>query len=126
MVLPRALARFNRQVTNPVTGLVAGHLPGWGIVIHKGRNSGRAYRTPVMLFTRDGEYRIALTYGRDVDWVKNSLAAGGLAVETRGRVVQLTDPVVHHDPSASWAPPGVRQVLTGLSAEYYLEARAHA
>ncbi|WP_040779564.1 nitroreductase family deazaflavin-dependent oxidoreductase [Nocardia pneumoniae] len=124
MVLPHALANFNRHVTNPTTGLVAGRAPGFGIVLHKGRKSGRSYRTPVMVFDQDGAYRIALTYGRNVDWVKNICAAGGFALETRGRVVELTDPVVRHDRSASWAPLGVRQVLKAISAEYYVEARA--
>ncbi|WP_040835802.1 nitroreductase family deazaflavin-dependent oxidoreductase [Nocardia brevicatena] len=123
MVLPRALAKFNRKVTNPVAGLVVGRVPGWGIIVHVGRKSGRTYRTPVTLFVRDGVYRVALTYGRDVDWVKNILAAGEFAVETRGTTITLTDPVVHHDPSASWAPPGVRRMLRSLSAEYYVQAQ---
>ncbi|MGK8522799.1 nitroreductase family deazaflavin-dependent oxidoreductase [Nocardia asteroides] len=123
MVLPHALANFNRHVTNPTAGLVAGRVPGFGIVLHKGRKSGRSYRTPVMVFEQDGAYRIALTYGRDVDWVKNIRAAGGFALETRGRVVELTAPVVRHEPTAAWAPRGVRQVLKAISAEYFIEAR---
>ncbi|MEU2037323.1 nitroreductase family deazaflavin-dependent oxidoreductase [Nocardia niwae] len=123
MVLPHALAKFNRHVTNPAAGLIAGRAPGFGIVRHKGRKSGRSYRTPVMVFERHGAYRIALTYGRDVDWVKNIHAAGGFALETHGRVVDLTDPVVRHDPSAAWAPMGVQQVLKTISAEYYVESR---
>lgn len=124
MVLPRTLARFNRYVTNPVAGIGAGRIPGCGIVVHRGRRSGRTYRAPVMVFARDDHYRIALTYGRDTDWVKNCLAAGGCTLETRGASVALIDPVVHRDASASWAPPGIRQALTVLSAEYYLQARS--
>jgi deazaflavin-dependent oxidoreductase (nitroreductase family) len=123
MPLPQALAQFNRRVTNRVAGLVAGHAPGFGIVVHKGRKSGRVYRTPVTLFTHDGGYRIALTYGRNVDWLKNILAAGEFDLETAGRTVTLTDPVVCHDAGASWAPFGVRQALSTISAEYYVEAR---
>ncbi|MGQ4598457.1 nitroreductase family deazaflavin-dependent oxidoreductase [Nocardia sp. R6R-6] len=123
MVLPHALANFNRHVTNPTAGLVAGRAPGFGIVLHKGRRSGRSYRTPVMVFEQDGTYRIALTYGRNVDWVKNIRAAGGFALETRGHVVELTDLAVRHDRLASWAPSAVRPVLKTISAEYYVEAR---
>jgi deazaflavin-dependent oxidoreductase (nitroreductase family) len=123
MVLPHALANFNRHVTNPTAGLVAGRAPGFGIVLHKGRKSGRSYRTPVMVFEQDGAYRIALTYGRNVDWVKNISAAGTFALETRGHVVELTDPVVRRDPSAAWAPVGVRQVLKTISADCYVESR---
>ncbi|MEU7629667.1 nitroreductase family deazaflavin-dependent oxidoreductase [Nocardia sp. NPDC049220] len=123
MVLPRALANFNRHVTNPTAGLVAGRAPGFGIVLHKGRKSGRSYRTPVMVSVHDDNYRIALIYGRNADWVKNIRAAGGFTLETRGHVVELTEPVVLHGASGVWASPGVRQVLTALSADYYLQAR---
>ncbi|MCM6775497.1 nitroreductase family deazaflavin-dependent oxidoreductase [Nocardia sp. CDC159] len=123
MPLPQALARFNRRVTNRIASPVAGRSRGFGVVVHKGRKSGRIYRTPVTIFVRDGAYRIALTYGREVDWVKNILAAGTFELETGGQPLLLTDPVVRHDPAADWAPAGVRQLLRLVGAEYYLEAR---
>ncbi|NNH69378.1 nitroreductase family deazaflavin-dependent oxidoreductase [Nocardia uniformis] len=123
MPLPQALARFNRRVSNPVLGVMARYAPGFGIVIHTGRNSGRAYRAPVAVFERDGGYRIALTYGRDVDWLKNIRAAQTFDFETRGRIITLTDPVVGRDASASWAPVGIRQALVALKAEYFVQAR---
>ncbi|MFF3223862.1 nitroreductase family deazaflavin-dependent oxidoreductase [Nocardia suismassiliense] len=123
MVLPRALAKFNRHATNRAAGLFAGRAPGFALVQHKGRKSGRDYRTPVSVFEGDGVYRIALTYGRNTDWVKNITAAGGFTLHTRGRVIELTDPVVLHDPSVRWAPAVVRAWVKALSAEYYLEAR---
>nr|WP_067847651.1 nitroreductase family deazaflavin-dependent oxidoreductase [Nocardia lijiangensis] len=126
MVLPRAVARFNRHVTNPVAGLVAGTVPPFAMVRHKGRRSGRAYRTPVWVFEDDGVYRIALTYGREAEWVKNVLAAGVFELETKGHAVTLRDPVVLEDSSASWAPLGVRQVLWGIGAKHYLRATSAA
>ncbi|WP_063037156.1 nitroreductase family deazaflavin-dependent oxidoreductase [Nocardia pseudovaccinii] len=122
MVLPRTLAKMNRHVTNPILGRLAGKVPPMSMVVHKGRKSGRAYRTPVWAFENDGVYRIALTYGRDVDWVKNITAAGGFELEARGAVVLLIDPVVVHDASAAWAPLGVRQALKVMSATDYLQA----
>ena len=74
MAIPRAVARFNARVTNRVTRPLAGRLPGFGIVSHVGRRSGRIYRTPVNVF-RDGDHVIALTYGAESDWVKNVIAA---------------------------------------------------
>ncbi|MFE4461492.1 nitroreductase family deazaflavin-dependent oxidoreductase [Nocardia tengchongensis] len=123
MPLPRTLARINRKVSNPVLGVAARVTPMFGVVVHRGRKSGRVYRSPVMVFRRDDGYRIALTYGRDVDWLKNIRAAGSFEFETRGRTVTLTDPVLGHDASASWAPPLVRQVLVGLNAADYVQAR---
>ncbi|WP_370512159.1 nitroreductase family deazaflavin-dependent oxidoreductase [Skermania sp. ID1734] len=111
---------MNRKVTNRLTGTVAGHLPGYAIVVHKGRKSGREYRTPVSVFSYDDGYRFALTYGVDSDWVKNVLAEGGCLIETRGRTIRLTAPRLGEDASAAWAPFGVRQVLTTIAAPHYL------
>lgn len=65
MPLPPQLARFNRRVTNRITYPLSGHLPGFAIVVHTGRRSGRAYRTPVNAFRDGDDYIIALTYGAD-------------------------------------------------------------
>jgi deazaflavin-dependent oxidoreductase (nitroreductase family) len=107
----RRIARFNRLVTNRVLGPLAKYLPGMGVIVHRGRKSGCQYRTPVLIFHHDDRYVIALTYGPETDWVKNVLAAGGGALETRGRVVHLTQPRLFHDDRRRAMPPLVRQML---------------
>src|SRR5215217_8757279 len=108
MPLPRRLAKFNRVVTNRVVGPFARYLPGFAIVSHVGRHSGRTYRTPVNLFGRGDDYVIALTYGADSQWVRNVLAAGGADIESRGRRLHLVDPEVVRDPTRSLVPTPVR------------------
>lgn len=51
MPLPRTMARFNKIVTNRVATPFAQLLPGLAVVEHRGRRSGRVFRTPVLLFT---------------------------------------------------------------------------
>jgi hypothetical protein len=46
----RWLAKINIAFTNRITGLFAGWLPGFGILTHVGRKSGKVYRTPVNVF----------------------------------------------------------------------------
>lgn len=121
MALPRSIARFNRVVTNRVSRHVATFLPGFAIAEHRGRTSGKTYRTPVNVFVVDGRYRFALTYGAHSDWVRNVVAAGGCTIVTRRRTVRLTDPRIGTDGTHSWAPPGVRTVLEAISADQYLE-----
>jgi deazaflavin-dependent oxidoreductase (nitroreductase family) len=122
MPLPKGLARFNRWVTNPMTRTFAGRLPGFAIVVHRGRTSGRLYRTPVNAFARpDGGYTLALTYGPDSQWVRNVVAQGGCTLETAGRRVEQTNPRVVHDPSRRPVPPPVRAVLALLRVEYFME-----
>src|SRR5215469_9245688 len=73
----RWLAKINIAVTNRITGLFAGWLPGFGILTHVGRKSGRVYRTPINVFRVPNRFVIALTYSSQCEWVKNVLAAGG-------------------------------------------------
>ena len=78
MPIPIAIASFNKTITNRLTAPFAGHLPGFAVVVHRGRTSGRMYRTPVNAFRRENDYVFVMTYGPDVDWVRNVEAAGGM------------------------------------------------
>ena len=120
MPAPRRIARFNKDFTNRLTLRVAGYLPGFAIVSHVGRKSGRPYRTPVNAFRTDGGYIIALTYGAQSDWVKNVLAAGSCELQTRGGQVCLFDPHIVTDDSKDWAPLLVRLILGLIDAPQYM------
>jgi deazaflavin-dependent oxidoreductase (nitroreductase family) len=124
VVVPRRVARFNRVVTNRVTGLFAGTVPGFGVVLHRGRRSGRPYRTPVSVYGGDGGYVIPLIYGPGADWARNVLAAGGCEVRLRGRRVRLTDPRIMHDERCRPVPTVVRPVLRALGVADFLHLRA--
>jgi deazaflavin-dependent oxidoreductase (nitroreductase family) len=120
MPIPVAVAHFNRRVLNPLTRRVAGRLPGFAIVVHRGRTSGRVYRTPVNAFARPGGYVLALTYGPGADWVKNVLAAGECLLITGGRRVRLTNPRVVRDPARHGMPLPVRLILGLIDADQFL------
>jgi deazaflavin-dependent oxidoreductase (nitroreductase family) len=120
MPLPKRLARFNLRVTNRVLGPLAERLPGFGVVIHRGRRSGRTYRTPVNVFRRGDRYVIALTYGADSQWVRNVLAAGEVDVETRGRRVHLSAPRLVHDERRRLVPAPVRVPLRAANVSDFL------
>lgn len=121
MPAPRWLARFNLHVTNRILGPLARHLPGMAVVIHKGRRSGRRYRTPVMVFPHGDRFVIALTYGRESRWVANVMAAGGCMLETRGRIVRLTAPRLIHDEQRRAVPAFHRRILGWLNVSDFLE-----
>lgn len=120
MPLPRALARANKVGLNRLTRRVAPHAPGFALVEHRGRTSGRTYRTPVNVFVTAEGFAVALTYGRDAQWVRNVLAAGGAVIVSRGRSVPVGHPRVVHDTSRSYAPRPVRAVLGLLDVEDFL------
>ena len=117
----RALAKFNIFVTNRITRLFAGWLPGFGILTHIGRKSGKLYQTPINVFrVRDG-FIIALTYSSQSEWVKNVLAAGGCELKTGGRRYRLSSPKVVRDRSRRRFPSPVRIVLRLVGADEYVE-----
>jgi deazaflavin-dependent oxidoreductase (nitroreductase family) len=110
--------RYRHTVTryvDPVLRPVAGTLPAFGVVTHRGRTSGHEYRTPVNVFRRGEQYLFFLTYGSDVDWVKNIQAAGRCLMRNRGRDVELVDPELILDPDLTLAPPFVRFVEKHLA-----------
>lgn len=118
------MARFNRAVVNPVAVHVAGLIPGVGVVIHVGRKSRNVYRTPVLVFrTKDG-YRIALTYGRDSEWVKNALAHGAVRLTTRRKTHELSDPEIVTDPHRQHMPMPVRLFLRVLRVSEFIDFHA--
>src|SRR5262249_51430114 len=121
MAAPRWLARFNRRVTNHITGPVAPHLPGFGVVLHSGRTTHRRYRTPVNVLRRPSGFVVALTYGRDSSWVRNVLANGGRELVTRGRTWRLTQPHLVHDERHRFVPAPARLVLSLIHADDFLE-----
>jgi deazaflavin-dependent oxidoreductase (nitroreductase family) len=117
---PRWLARVNFRFTNRLLAPIARRLPGMGIVVHTGRKSEREYRTPVIIFRRGQQVVIALTYGRESQWVKNVLASGGCKLETQGTTLRLSHPRIFHD-ERRFIPAFFRQILGLLNVSDFLE-----
>ena len=105
------LRPFTTRIVNPVTRLFAGWLPGFAIISYRGRKSGRRYRTPMNVFKRGDAYVFALTYGSEVQWVRNVKAAGGCEIRTRGHDIRLVDPEIFVDPTRHLMPLPVRIIL---------------
>src|SRR3712207_5238353 len=89
-LMPRWLPAVNRRFVNPVQRLWAPWLPPWALILHTGRRSGRAYRTPVLAVRSGSTLAIALFYGTRTDWLRN-LRAGGGAVIRAGRRYAIQD-----------------------------------
>jgi deazaflavin-dependent oxidoreductase (nitroreductase family) len=126
MAAPRWLARFNKVATNRVTLPLAPRLPGFGVVEHVGRTSGRHYRTPVNVFPRAGGFVIALTYGSDAQWVRNVLANGGCTLTTRGHSWRLTQPRLAPAEQRRAVPAPVRLILRLLHVTEFLDLSSAA
>ena len=100
----RFMLPFTRKVINPITRRFVGVVPGFAMLTHVGRKSGRTYHTPINVFRRGDHYVFALTYGSDVQWLKNIFAAGSVEMRTRGRDIRLVDPELIVDPDLRLVP----------------------
>jgi len=124
MTLITRMRPFTTRVINPITRRFAGHVPGFGILEYEGRTSGKTYRTPMNVFRHGADYVFALTYGAEVQWVKNVVAAGGCTIVIRGKTVRLTDPRLIEDPSRRLMPLPVRLFLGLIGVKDFLLMRA--
>jgi deazaflavin-dependent oxidoreductase (nitroreductase family) len=107
--LSRRVARFNRRINNPIQRQYAWLVPPWAIIVHRGRKTGRVYRTPVDAFRSGSSLAIVILYGERSDWVQNVLA-GGAQVVRGGRTydvvsARIVDPA---DTSAALSRPARR------------------
>jgi deazaflavin-dependent oxidoreductase (nitroreductase family) len=92
---------------NPLTRRVGKSAFGpFAIIRHVGRRSGRVYETPVIVRPLKDGFAVELTYGPDVDWHKNVMAAGGCTVIWHGHqyAIQEIEPLNAEKGLAAFSP----------------------
>jgi len=92
MRVPRAVARLNRRITNPLALKFGGWAPTVGSLEHTGRRSGKRFQTPLNIFDTADGYIILIGYGTESHWVKNVLAGGPATVHKHGKTVPVANP----------------------------------
>ena len=98
MPLSRGIARFQRRYVHPLVRGLATWLPGYGLLIHVGRKSGKTYRTPLNVFKTADGYAIVLIYGRESDWLRNLIATNGADLVRLRRRYRLSNPRIVSGP----------------------------
>jgi deazaflavin-dependent oxidoreductase (nitroreductase family) len=93
MLVPVWLERFQIKYVNPALRPLSKRLPGFAVVKHRGRTSGKDYETIVTAYRRDGVLAIGLIHGK-TNWVKNVLAAGQADIHVGGKDLHLVNPRV--------------------------------
>jgi hypothetical protein len=48
----RVIRPFTTRIFNPIARPFAGWLPGFGVLVYRGRKTGQVYRTPINAFRR--------------------------------------------------------------------------
>jgi deazaflavin-dependent oxidoreductase (nitroreductase family) len=91
MIFPPWLDRFQTKYFNPAVRPFARYLPGFSVIKHRGRKSGKPYETIVTAYRKGDVLAIGLGHGK-TDWVKNVLAAGEADVHFIRKDVHITNP----------------------------------
>jgi deazaflavin-dependent oxidoreductase (nitroreductase family) len=92
----RRVVRFAARLINPLTLLVAGRrwMPIVGVLVHRGRTSGRMYSTPLGMRHLGDSFVMPLTFSESAAWYRNIRAAGWAVVRYMGREYTLVSPEV--------------------------------
>ncbi|HEY7125592.1 MAG TPA: nitroreductase family deazaflavin-dependent oxidoreductase [Ktedonobacterales bacterium] len=109
----KRLRTFVKHFINPVLRSLAHSSRGpFALLRHVGRRSGKAYEIPIMVWPIPDGFIIALTYGPDVDWLRNLQAAGqgSLRWHKQEYVFQKPEPVDAQTALAA-LPPLVKRIL---------------
>lgn len=93
MLMPVWLERFQIKYVNPLLRPLSKRAPGFAVVKHRGRTSGKEFETIVTAYRKDGLVAIGLMHGK-TNWVKNVLAAGGADVHLFSGDIHITNPRV--------------------------------
>jgi deazaflavin-dependent oxidoreductase (nitroreductase family) len=92
----RRVVRVAARWINPLTLLVAGRrwMPIVGVLLHRGRTSGRMYSTPLGMRHLGDSFVMPLTFSESAAWYRNVRAAGWAVVRYMGREYTLVSPEV--------------------------------
>ncbi len=126
MPISNSIRYINKNFTNRILIHFAGkpHSP-FSILYHTGRKSGKIYVIPIIAHrTKDG-FLFVLTYGPQVDWVKNILKTRSAELCWHGVVFLLTTPHYIAPQNARRVfPLPVRWMLSILRVDQFLEMNA--
>lgn len=106
---------INKAFLNKALGRLAGAACGpFAMVLHRGRVTGKPYRTPIIVAPVEDGFVIALTYGPKVDWYRNVLTAGRCKLRWHGREHEI-DKIVPISPrDAGPALPVFEKAILGI------------
>ena len=93
MLIPVWLERFQIKYVNPLLRPLSKRMPGFAVITHRGRTSGKDYDTIVTAYRQGSVLAIGLVHGK-TNWVKNVLAAGEADIHVGRKDLHLVNPRV--------------------------------
>jgi deazaflavin-dependent oxidoreductase (nitroreductase family) len=123
------VVRATARVVNPLVLRIAGRrwMPILGILHHVGRQSGKAYATPLGMRRQGDSFIMPRTFGENAAWYLNVIAAGGCRATYLGRTYTLVEPeVIDYATAKSAFPRYERAQFRLLGINEYLRLRIAA
>ena len=110
MIIPVWLERFQIKYVNPMLRPLSKRMPGFAVISHRGRTSGKDYETIVTAYRKGSLLAIGLVHGK-TNWVKNVLAAGEADIVVGRRTLHLVNPRVLPAGTVDASLPRIPQML---------------
>ncbi len=122
----KRLRVFVKHVVNPVLRHLAQASRGpFALLRHVGRRSGKTYENPIMVWRVADGFVIVLTYGPQVDWLRNLQAAGGGSLRWHKQEYALQQPEFIDAKTAEAALPSlIKRVLRLRGVHEYVKIPA--
>jgi deazaflavin-dependent oxidoreductase (nitroreductase family) len=121
--LPANIRDFNKRYMNPLMMRLGadGKRRNFGIIIHRGRTSGREYRAPVRMDPIPDGFLVPMPYGTNTDWLKNILAAQGATVHFRGHDIAVDQPeIIDAATAQAMLSPFTTRVARLIGIKHYM------
>ena len=110
MIMPVWLERFQIKYVNPLLRPLSKRMPGFAVITHRGRTSGKDYETIVTAYRKGDVLAIGLMHGK-TNWVKNVLAAGEADIHVGRKDLHLVNPRVLPVGTVDATLPRIPQML---------------
>jgi deazaflavin-dependent oxidoreductase (nitroreductase family) len=109
MLFPPWIERLQIKYFNPLLRPLSKRMPGFAVIKHRGRTSGKDYETIVTAYRKDGVVAVLLAHGK-TNWVKNVLAAGAADIHVGRKNIHLVNPRVLPAGTVDASLPRIAQI----------------
>jgi deazaflavin-dependent oxidoreductase (nitroreductase family) len=117
MLFPPWFERFQIKYLNPMLRPLSKRMPGFAVITHRGRTSGKEYETIVTAYRKGNVLAIGLAHGK-TNWVKNVLAAGEADIHVARKDLHLVNPRVVPAGTVDPTLPRMAQVVAKRSGVF--------
>jgi deazaflavin-dependent oxidoreductase (nitroreductase family) len=124
----RRLRTFVKHFINPLLRNLARSSHGpFALLRHVGRKSGKTYENPIMVWRTADGFIIVLTYGRQVDWLRNLQAAGGGSLLWHKQEYALRQPqFIDAQMARQVLPPLIQSILRLRGTHEYIQVTSQS